>query len=429
MKSWLPGLLTLAFILLCPCRSDAATWYIKADGTGDAPTIQDGVTAAANGDTVLLAPGTFTGTGNKYINLRSKAITVTSEAGPEATIIDCEGVGNAFDLRGETSSVISGLTIQNGHASHGGGIHCNASSPRIENNIIKDCTALSYGGGMYFGYSHAVVQHNVVTNCSAPKGGGISLYKCASIMTLHFNTITHNIATNAGGGIHFWDSPPTMVNNTLVGNGAPSGGGLFLTGTFSTPWIYRTIIAFGTDGTAIFCGAGAAPTFICCDIFANAGGSALCGMDGGSNFSADPQFCGDSGNGDFWLSTTSPCWVDNSPCISLVGAWPAGCVITGVDGETPIEPQLMLMQNYPNPFNPLTTISFSLPRHAHVDMRIYSVSGQLIKTLWSGEKPGGSNYIVWDGTSTDGRSVSSGVYFLRLESEGKTLSRRLVVVR
>jgi len=80
------------------------------------PTIQQGIDAARNGDTVLVADGTYRGIGNKDLDFLGKAITLKSENGPEYTIIDCEGSGRGLLFHsGETSgSVVSGFTIENG---------------------------------------------------------------------------------------------------------------------------------------------------------------------------------------------------------------------------------------------------------------------------------------------------------------------------
>jgi len=80
---------------------------------GDFLTIQKGIDAAVNGDTVLVAAGTYKGAGNKNLDFKGKAITVTSENGAALTIIDCEGVGRGFYFHsGETSkSVVGGLPL------------------------------------------------------------------------------------------------------------------------------------------------------------------------------------------------------------------------------------------------------------------------------------------------------------------------------
>jgi hypothetical protein len=77
---------TVMVLCLFPCVVLAATIHVPADQ----PTIQAGIDAAVNGDTVLVADGTYTGVGNRDIDFKGKAITVKSENGPENCIIDCE---------------------------------------------------------------------------------------------------------------------------------------------------------------------------------------------------------------------------------------------------------------------------------------------------------------------------------------------------
>src|SRR5579862_2921242 len=107
------------------------------------PTIQTAINAANNGDTVLVAPGTYF----ENINFNGKAITVTSSAGAAQTIIDGgqNGPVVTFDNGETTNSVLNSITIQNGHASYngsydsgrGGGIQIINSSPTITGNIIS----------------------------------------------------------------------------------------------------------------------------------------------------------------------------------------------------------------------------------------------------------------------------------------------------
>ena len=78
-------------------------------------TIQKGIDYAAEGDTVLVAPGRYTGQGNTELELLGKAIIVISEAGPAETIIDCENSGRGFFIhqQEELETVISGFRITN----------------------------------------------------------------------------------------------------------------------------------------------------------------------------------------------------------------------------------------------------------------------------------------------------------------------------
>ena len=91
--------------------------------------------------------------------------------------------------------------------------------------------------------------------------------------------------------------------------------------------------------------------------------------------------------------------------------------------------QFALHQNYPNPFNAETVISFETEEAAHVDLSMYNMVGQLIKTLVKDHLPAGSHEIAWDGTDDLGRELASGVYFYRLEAEGQSDVRRMVLVK
>lgn len=261
------GLLAgVLLVIASPALS--ATWYIKADGTGDANTIQDGINASSNGDTVLLAEGTYTGVGNYDINFLGKSIVVTVQGVTDKTIIDCQGNGRGFIFNsGETSSsVLNGVRIANANSvGQGGGIFCDTSDPTISFNVIYNCTA------------------------------------------------------GNGGGIYLKKSDAAVYNNTLDGNSS----GIHVQA--NSPSIYNNIITNSTSGQAIRCIAPAAPVMSCNDLWANSGGDALCGIDAGGNASSDPEFCGLAGTNNYYLQADSPCAPANSPCGVLIGAMPVLC--------------------------------------------------------------------------------------------------------
>jgi hypothetical protein len=91
--------------------------------------------------------------------------------------------------------------------------------------------------------------------------------------------------------------------------------------------------------------------------------------------------------------------------------------------------KINLYQNYPNPFNPTTTIQFKLPEKSDVSLRIYDISGKLVKTLIDEEKDAGYHSVIWDGTGDDGASVNSGVYFYKIETDGHSDVKRCVMLK
>lgn len=88
-----------------------------------------------------------------------------------------------------------------------------------------------------------------------------------------------------------------------------------------------------------------------------------------------------------------------------------------------------LAQNYPNPFNPETRIDYQLAEDGFVELTVYNVLGQKVRTLKAGNLVAGSYSIVWDGRDNAGLDVASGVYFYRLETGNFTSTRRMILMR
>jgi len=102
---------------------------------------------------------------------------------------------------------------------------------------------------------------------------------------------------------------------------------------------------------------------------------------------------------------------------------------TNVKYETIIPKQYALFHNYPNPFNPTTHIRFNLPKTEQVTIKIYDVIGRLTKTLVDQKMRVGQHTITWDGTDERGIRVTSGVYFYRLETEGYSKTRKMLLLK
>jgi predicted outer membrane repeat protein len=227
----------LATILATASMGLAATIHVPADQ----PTIQAGIDAAVNGDTVLVADGTYTGDGNWDIDFEGKAILVTSENGPEITNIDCEGSewnphrAFYFHSMEDTLSILSGLTIMNGYAPGerpvgcGGGIRCeNYSSPTINNCVIRENTAGDLGGGIYCDTGAApIIRGCLISNNSAIEsgGGGIATFTDGKPFIVDC-IIRDNTATSWGGGVYYYTlTSPQILRSLIINNEAGSDGG------------------------------------------------------------------------------------------------------------------------------------------------------------------------------------------------------------
>lgn len=377
----LSGCGTLIGAMGVGCGTPARAWLVSADGSGDAPNIQAAVDSCSTLDTVLLEPGTYSGVGNRDIELRGKAIVLTSVSGPEQTIIDCEGSASeehrGFYLhQGEDSTTfIEGLTIVNGYfeSQNGGGMFCDGSSPTIRNCVLRGnhaysggalacvelysllrlevCTldsnsAGNNGGGIFTGSSVSLSDCVVSRNTAMANGGAIHFFSNDTTMYssdtsyLTFCTFDDNHAGSNGGALYMANASPHARNCTFYGH-SNSYGGAVAVASYCSPVFDRCLIAFNEGPAAVAClSPYAYPFFWLCDIYGNQGGDWTdCIADQYGvycNFSADPWFC-DTTSGDFHLFETSPCAPEYNVCDSLVGAYGVGC-----SGEmTTIEPDLM----------------------------------------------------------------------------------------
>jgi len=98
------------------------------------------------------------------------------------------------------------------------------------------------------------------------------------------------------------------------------------------------------------------------------------------------------------------------------------------DPEIPVV-ATALNNNYPNPFNPETTISYSVKDREPVTIGIYNIKGQLVKTLLKGVQEPGNHTIVWNGTDDNGRSVSSGVYYYKMQAGKYSSTKKMIMMK
>ena len=91
--------------------------------------------------------------------------------------------------------------------------------------------------------------------------------------------------------------------------------------------------------------------------------------------------------------------------------------------------QYALFANFPNPFNPSTSIEYALPEAATVELAVFDILGQRVRTLISGRQVAGFYRLAWDGRDRAGRAVASGVYFYRLATADFDQTRKMTLIR
>lgn len=232
MRPFTP-ILVSSFLLLVAAPAEGATLKVPAQFA----TIQAALDAAGNGDTVLVAAGTYTGAGNRDLDPLGKAITVTGEGGAAATILDVQGTSGAphrgFVLTaGGSFLVIDGFTIRNGHHANGGGILVQGLvTAKLKNLVVEQCVADGVGGGMHLlGGAGPTIDQCIFRFNQATQGAGVRIDKdCFVAMT--GTEISDNGASAEGGGLSvsgFFANPGTtfvtLTDCDIDRNTAPNFG-------------------------------------------------------------------------------------------------------------------------------------------------------------------------------------------------------------
>jgi len=88
-----------------------------------------------------------------------------------------------------------------------------------------------------------------------------------------------------------------------------------------------------------------------------------------------------------------------------------------------------LDQNYPNPFNPETTINYHLSEATRSELIIYNIKGEVAKNYGKSFQEAGDYSIVWDGRDSDGKNLPSGIYLYRLQTAGKIITNKMILMK
>ena len=443
------------------------------------PTIQEAINAVEDGDIVLVNPGTYV----ENINFNGKNITVASlyyttqdTSYISQTIIDGNQNGSVvtFESGEDSTAVLCGFTIMNGMktiiSSGGGGICILNSNPHLHNLIISANFATS-GAGIYIHNASPIINNMIIINNVVPVsgfGGGLYLMNCDN-MILKNLSIIHNETEAYGSGLFISGCESLIFENLIVSNnecGGFGGGALYFQS--SDAIILNSTICYNNNqysGGGLIGGENV--HLVNSIVYGNSEpqleiehSADYCLIQGGfpgtGNIDADPLFVNPVA-GDFHLQDSSLCIGAGIEEIEINGTWyfapefdiegtirpaPVGSnpdigAYENLNGEPYvsaennqlIKPDYQL-QNYPNPFNPSTTISFSVTQtSSFVNLEIYNLKGQKVKEFTI---PHSSSLIphqiIWDGSDSNNKPVSSGIYFYKLIVDNKSVANKKMLL-
>jgi len=327
------------------------------------------ITAAIDGDEIVVFAGTYTGANNRNLSF-SKNIVIRSQSGAAVTIIDAEGVDRVFTIQGAPATArVEGFTIQNGYtdqpvsySSGGSGIYLSQTAITIKDCIIKDCIGLE-GAGLLIRNStgtriiDCVIQNNTgthaymsaraagvyiflsedveftgcefISNRVQPSGNGGAMYLYRYDATFRNCLFEGNYATSSGGVAYIEDGGLTFENCTFAGNSCGASGGCFWISYMGatheavcTNSIFRDNSAGGSGDVVYLSGVGTAGgvfRYGYCDI--NPSDMAHAALGGwvvqnlGGNVNVDPLF----GYAGYWDSGVGEWIPGNYRLQSMVG--------------------------------------------------------------------------------------------------------------
>jgi parallel beta-helix repeat protein len=273
----------------------SATWIVKSDGTGDAPSIQAALNSASPGDTILVSAGLYV---ENSIFCNKDDLTLMSVDGPEHTFLeDTEAPPPILTLAGLSGFTLKGFTLQNSVFNAMDVYMC--SDVLIEDNIFLD--------NNFYAVIVELGSNVTIRNCLFC-GNSSGMHVMGTGCVVEGNTVSHN----GGYGVYLSSGDFELRNNLIAYNdvGVATDVGTTFTASCNNVFSYSNNYEATPD---------------------------LTGING--NISVDPQYCAVDplGSLNFWIQSDSPCSPGNHPdgfSCDLIGKYPVGCGPTSVEEKS-----------------------------------------------------------------------------------------------
>ena len=440
--------------------------------------ICDNIISSAYQEDAIVCDSCNTVISNNYIEHNMEAGLVLNAGthmitGNSITSTFGGGPGVQFNFVDSNTVFISNFVYLNILEPHppGGGIRCYHSSPIISDNVIAYNEAYPGGGGICCEYSSPLIIRNTIAYNKAEYGGGVYCYQSSPRIENCIIAYNGLALPPYGGGIYCADelSVPTIMNCNVYGHGGdyygmPDQSGI--NGNFSIAPLFCdpdnlefTLHALSPclpENNPYGPGAGLIGALgLGCDFVATLLQSFDAEYDDSSieirwtvsdaadisdfdiyraaapdwEFLAinDPELDGGGTSFTYRDRDISPGTAYKYRIFVLED--PAPRVLFETDRVAVPSLPLALNQNYPNPFNPNTTIAFRLKTDGFVNLSIYDAAGRLVAVLVDESRPAGPYATVWNGKGENGTPATSGVYFYRLSSGKKVISKKMILLR
>ncbi|MFA5031624.1 MAG: T9SS type A sorting domain-containing protein [bacterium] len=423
-------------------------------------TIGAAMTAAANGDSILVAPGTY----NENVAFSKDGIKLVSEGG--ATVTEIHGTGyvtiNAATGCGtDSNSLIQGFKMTGGTGGmdgEGGGLRFWNSHMKVKNNIFTDNEA-NEGAGVYLERSNAIIESCLIYNNDAlakkgkdgekwSDGNGAGIYSFASdkdyTPIFRGNTIINNFAggkgnmSNGGGGIAVIRTGAIIENNYIVGNTATYGTGgiaIFEQGETHTLTIRNNTIKNNDKIGIEVRMANVALTTLKNNQIA---GHTQYGL----KYTYFPTGVLDATN-NWWGSasgpyhaTLNPSGTGNAVCDTVKSSvrsivfspWLTDTIIA-IETVKPTEPYT-LSTCWPNPFVHQTSVKLESKFWTVVSAVVFDITGKEVRSIMNNSpKSAGSYNIGWDGKDRYGKQVPPGMYFYKVKVNNTSKTMKVIMIR